>query len=1029
MKPGPASPRQRPDDRLFLLVLLTAMSWAGCAGQPTGRADADGQGGQTVDGGGGAGGDGGVPDGPPVSDARTLVINELCADDDGFQIDELGQADDWIEIANTGPAPVSLAGWTLDQGNPTSRRHALPALILAAGKTVLLWADGTPEQGARHLDFKLSAKGAKITLRAPDDVVVDDVAYPALTTNQAYARFPDGSATWHACRYATPGSINGPSCGPPPPPDLPSLVTFAPYTGAVGAAFTGPLVISEAALRPAQFIEIVNVDAAAVTLADFSLRIVATGPGLLFPGALDGIELAWPAGVTSLAPGARVVVPVRTDDVALVAARPGLEGVISLFRRASGQLVQRLDVLRIPDNAILALAPGATTLGGYQLCSNSSPGVANTGCVPLLTRDVGDRLSQILTPGDLAALAAGDTEIDSLAVKVVVDMSAGDDVHFLSARRWPLHYTFIREQIYGQPVLNRCDPMQSRDFDAAWLEFSNHEYFVSEGRRFLLATLVRHGGSGMSTIDFDRADEISAAQMRRAFFAITARLPDADKWSIRAQGDRQTTALEGIQGSVPLVDANAPFRGVSFQVLTPGVGYGILRFVPAAELGHARLGLDVIVVTDDVPLDVPVMGGLITEAFQTPLSHVSVLTRNRGTPDMALLGARGDARVAPLFEKLVRLEVGGGKFSLQAAGPAEAQAFWDKRKPKGPRIVPRLDPSLRGLQDLRQHSLDDLPALGGKAAQLAELLRVVSIDQGCAGPIPTPSHAFGIPLAHSLDHFEASGARAKLDQWRAKPGFATDAAVRAQALGEVRAAILAHPVDPALLASLTAMAQANFGSARFRLRSSSNTEDLSGFSGAGLYTSVSAALGDPDRPIDAGLRTVWASLWDDRAYDERELGNIDQDKVAMGILIHEAYDGVERANGVVVSRDVHNPIEASVVTINVQAGEASVTNPAPGVTSEEMTYAWWKTPPTTTHSRSSLIAESALKPDEIAHLGCWIRAIESHFRARLDPTHANRWFTMESEFKFIGPTRAPILKQARPYSFGTAEIPVDCREF
>jgi hypothetical protein len=1008
------------------------MSWGGCGGtasRTSGGDAASDAGGHDVVPGDGGNGDGGVTDGPPVTQAPTLVINELCADDDGFQIDEQGQTDDWIELANQSGATINLIGWTLDQGKDDSHRHPLPGQSLAPGQTLLLWADGTPTQGARHLGFKLAAKGGKVALRAPDGTLVDLVSHPALATNQTYARFPDGAPTWLTCRYATPGKRNGAACGPPAPIDLPADVTFAPYAGPpLGEALAGPLVISEAALRPAQFIEIVNVATSAVTLADFTLRIAATAPGLAGPSASEGTVVPWPA-ITTLAPGARLVVPVGEADVAAVAARPEFEGVIGLFRNGSGQVVQRLDFVRLPPHAALALAAGGTTLGAYRLCSNPSPGADNAGCVPLATRDVGDRVSQLLTPGDLAALAAGDTELDSRAVKVIVDMAAGDDVHFLAARRWPLHYTFVRELIYQQRPLDRCDLFEAQEFEAGWREFSDREYFVTEGRRFLMATLVRHGGSGMATLEFDRSDEITAAQMRRAFLAVVARIPDATSWTIRPQGERQVAALKSIEGQVPIVDSNAPFRGVSFQALTPGIGYGILRFVPAAELGHARLGLDVIVVTDDVPNDVPVMGGLITEAFQTPLSHVSVLTRNRGTPDMALVGARGDARIAPLFEKLVRLEVGGGTFSVQAADPAEAQAFWEKRRPKGPRLVPRLDPSLRGLQNLRLHGIDDLPGLGGKAAQLAELLRVTATDAACAGPLPTPSHAFAVPLVHSIEHLEASGARAKLDSWRAKPEFATDAAVRAQALAEVRALILAHPVDPALLATIEGIAQGAFGIARFRLRSSSNTEDLTGFSGAGLYTSVSAARGDPERRIDDGLRTVWASLWDDRAYDERELGNIDQEKVAMGVLLHEAYDGVERANGVVVSRDVHNPIEGSVVTINVQAGEASVTNPAPGVTSEEMTYAWWKTPPTTTHSRSSLVPGSVLSSNEVARLGCYIRAIETHFRALLDPSHSNRWFTMESEFKFIGPQRAPILKQARPYSFGSATIPVDCREF
>jgi hypothetical protein len=1010
----------------FLWALATAMSWTGCGGGAGGGsgadAGADAQGGQ----GGSGGNDGGGDDGGVVPPGTTLVINELCADDDGFQIDEVGQTDDWIEVRNQSPAPVSLAGWTLDQGQETSRRHALPAQTLAAGQTLLLWADGTPEQGARHLDFKLAAKAGKLALRAPDGAIADALTYPALATNQTYARFPDGSAAWQVCRYATPGKPNGTRCGPPAPADLPTDIVFAPYAGPpVGGTLAGPLVISEAALRPAQFIEVVNVTGAAITLADFALRIAAFAPGQARPAAVDGVLLAWPA--PTLAPGARVVVPVRGEDLTAVAARPEFEGAIGIFRADSGATVQSLDFLRVPDGAALTLSGPAQS--DYRLCSHTSPGADNQDCAPVATRAVADRISQILTAGDLAALAEGDTELDSQAVKVVVDMGAGDAVHFLGAKRWPLHYTFIREQIYGQPKLDRCDPLQAQDFDSGWLDFSNREYFVSEGRRFLLGTLVRHGGSGLATLEFDRADAISAAQMQRAFFAIARRLPDAGAWSIRAQGDRQSQALKRIEGQVPIVDGNAPFRGVSFQALTPAIGYGILRFVPAGELGHARLGLDVIAVTDDVPNDVPVLGGLITEVFQTPLSHVSVLTRNRGTPDMALLGARDDARIAPLFEKLVRLEVANGGFTLRAAEAAEAQAFWTKRRPQGPKVVPRLDTSVRGLQDLQSRGLDDLPALGGKAAQLAELLHVIATDAGCAGAIPAPRHAVGVPLAHGIEHFEQSGARARLDEWRAKPGFASDAAMRTQALAEVRGLILGHPVDPALLAAIEAFARNAFGSARFRLRSSSNTEDLTGFSGAGLYTSISAALGDPDRRIDDGLRTVWASLWDDRAYDERELGNIDQDKVAMGVLIHEAYDGVERANGVVVSRDVHNPIEGSAVTINAQAGEASVTNPAPGVSSEEMSYAWWKNPPATVHGRSSLITGSVLRPEEQALLGCYIRAVETHFRARLDPQHANRWFTMESEFKFIGPGRAPILKQARPYSFGSAVIPADCREF
>jgi Pyruvate phosphate dikinase, AMP/ATP-binding domain/Lamin Tail Domain len=1013
---------------------MTALSWTGWAGCTTGGPTGGGDAAAGGDGGGngGAGGDGGATDLPPAppdgNGSGALLINELCADDDGFQIDETGQTEDWIELYNAGPAPLSLAGFSLSEDKTAGegRRHALPATTLAPGATMLFWADGAPGEGPRHLGFKLGAEGGRVILRGPDGALADEVSYPALATNEAFARFSDGGS-FAKCRYATPGRDNGPRCRPPAPPELPREETFAPYAGPpIAAVLAGPLAISELALEPTPFVEVSNLSAAPVSLSDFDLRLVAHAPGRVLPGPNAGVALALPAG--PLAPGASVVVALRAEELAALVA-PAYEGALGLFRKANGQVVQHLEFMRLPQAASLALVRDPDGGGRYRLCSNPTPGADNRGCTAMAARPIGDRVRQLVAEGDLAALAEGGTEVDNVAAKAVVDMEAGDSVHFLAARRWPLHYTFVREQIYGQPPLNRCDPIEAQEFQNGWIEFSNREYYTTVGRRFLLATLVRHGGSGMKTIEFDRSDTITAAQMRRAFFAIAARLPDAATWSIRAQGERQVRALKEIEGTVPIVDGAAPFRGVSFQALTPGIGFGVLKFIPANELAHARLGLDVIAVTDDVPNDVPLLGGLVTEAFQTPLSHVAILTRNRGTPNMALVNARNDARLGGLFDKLVRIEVGGGGFSVRAASTAEAQAFWDKRRPQGPPLVPRLDRSLRGLVDLRARSLADLPALGAKSAQMAELFRVSAIDPVCAGPIPTPKEAYGVPLVHGLEHFAASGAAAILAQGQARADFATDRSVRTTVLTEVRAAIQSHSPDPALVSAIETMAARAFGNRRFRLRSSSNTEDLTTFSGAGLYTSVSAALGDPERTVADGLRAVWASLWDERAYEERALANIDQSQVAMGVLIHEAYNGVERANGVVMSRDLHDPIRASVVTINAQAGEASVTNPAPGVTSEEVTYSWWKTPPDIARSRSSLIPGPVLTPGEMARIACTIRAIDTHFRERLDPTHANRWFTMESEWKLVGPERALIVKQARPYAFGAATIPVDCREF
>jgi hypothetical protein len=611
----------------------------------------------------------------------------------------------------------------------------------------------------------------------------------------------------------------------------------------------------------------------------------------------------------------------------------------------------------------------------------------------------------------------------------MVDMDAGDAVFFLSSRDWALHYTFIREKIYLEPRLDRCNGTDSSLFNAGWTQFSKDEYFRVEGRRFLLGTLVRYGGSGAKTIEFARGDVISGPLIERAFFAVMARVQDPTGWAVRPQDAGQILAVRAVEGRIPIIDPNGPFRGQTFQPVSPAVAYGLLRFVPGGELQTTPLGPDTIVVIDEVPNDLPLVGGLVTEAFQTPLSHVGILSRNRGTPDMALVDARHDPRLAPFLDKLVRLDLTGTGFSFAEASAVDAKAFWDAHRRQGPLQSPRLDTSSRALVDLVGRGYEDLPLIGAKAAQLAEVMRVTSTYANCPGAIPTPAGGFAVPVVHSLEHFQASGAAQLLATWRANPAFAVDPRVRAQGLAEVRAAIAAHPVDPALVKSIEDIASVRFGTRRFRMRSSSNTEDLADFSGAGLYTSISGAIGDPKHTVADGLRTVWGSLWEQRAYDERELALIDHDKAAMGVLIHNAFDQVERANGVAASRDVLDPTRADVYSINAQAGEASVTNPASGMVSDQIVYTPYLSPPAEYRTRSSLVGSPVLSTFEMARLTCYLGAIRDHFQVVLDPQHVNRWFTMEIEFKFVDAERTLVIKQARPYSFGNAEIPIDCREF
>jgi hypothetical protein len=941
-------------------------------------------------------------------------FNEVVSNNEGVFVDERGETDDYIEIYNAGLETIELGGYVIAD---ESAEYVFPEIGLAAGAVLVLWADDSPEQGRFHLPFKISSEGERLTLLRPDRVEIEQLDVPALAEHHAFERLPDGVGEFTDCGWATPSRLNGDRCGPPEPESGGPGEVFLPYTFPEpwpDAAL--PLAITEIALDGEAFVELANTSNDDVALTDYTLRFAAHAPGAVWPGASDGT--AFVLEDATLAAGERAVISV-SDDVRAALEAGEREGVISIFD-AEGTAVDRVDFMGFPENSAFARVgePG----GHYVYCENASPGESNDECRALASRTVGDHERTLATENDFRELARGRRALGIESIGVIVDMQAGDVVWFLNSGDWELHYSFIREHIELLPRLDRCDPVQRAEFNQAWVAFSQENYYRVEGRRFLLATMVRHA-SGISTIEFSPGDVISPEQMEHLFFTVVKKLPDPEAWALRPQSPDQLQKMRALEGRLPIVAQDAPFRDLTFQPLTLGRAYGTLRFVPVEEIRKQALGPRDIVITDQVPNDIPLLAGLITESFQTPLAHVNILSRGRGTPNMALRDAREDAAVLPHLDTLVRLDVEGSGFTLSPADPEEALAFWESRLPEGPPLVPASNLEVRGVVPLADRSLADLPAIGGKAAQLAELGRVEFRQNALCRGSARPENPFAIPIVHSVEHFEASGARALLEDLRKDPDFAADPGERARGLERVQARILEHAVDPELVTRVYAAISELYPGKRVRFRSSSNVEDLPGFNGAGLYQSLGDTVTEASE-VEDGIRAIWASLWSLRAYDERSYYNVDQLASAMGVLIHPAFPS-EAVNGVAISRDALSPTHADRYYLNVQVGEALVTNPAPGVQSEQYTFELYRSPTAVYHTQSTFSPNGHIMTEaENWNMVCSLLDIHQHFQPLIDPEGDNRWFAMDIEFKLLGEGRAPLIKQARPYSFG-ADVPTD----
>jgi phosphoenolpyruvate synthase/pyruvate phosphate dikinase len=146
--------------------------------------------------------------------------------------------------------------------------------------------------------------------------------------------------------------------------------------------------------------------------------------------------------------------------------------------------------------------------------------------------------------------------------------------------------------------------------------------------------------------------------------------------------------------------------------------------------------------------------------------------------------------------------------------------------------------------------------------------------------------------------------------------FVHNPRVRRQKLEEFRKQIQNGKFDPELRAKILYRWKVQLDSKPVFVRSSSNSEDLPNFSGAGLYSSV-PNVREEDKLIEA-VKTVWASLWTFQGYEARVRNYVSQDDVYMSALVQLGVD-MEKG-GVMITKDPFDDRSKNAVYISAVCG-------------------------------------------------------------------------------------------------------------
>ncbi|WP_367123310.1 PEP/pyruvate-binding domain-containing protein [Streptomyces phytohabitans] len=509
-------------------------------------------------------------------------------------------------------------------------------------------------------------------------------------------------------------------------------------------------------------------------------------------------------------------------------------------------------------------------------------------------------------------------------VKVVVDRAEGD-WHVLDAAAHPFHVNYIATRVLG---------MELAELDAG-LDAFNASVYADPDRRFLLGVLSLHSGEDADgrerpflVLETTEADTMHGALLE--FFhgfvrdRVDARLPLLLKPANHVQEEELAAVSEQ---SVPRVLGHELFGTRTRTALNTGEAVGRLRryaTVEEYEAAAGGLGWSDIVAMPCLPDDVQRVAGFVNTAPITPLSHTNVLASGWGIPNAIVQDLDQLAERHGLDGAWVRYRVREDDITLERLDedPGLRAPAWHQQRI---RLEPPLleDAPVLSLHRLRTADRD---RYGTKAANLGELhhvldSRTADLTAFYGRPRPprenlrphlaarlglsTPSAAElraaassfvagtveapeGVALPFSLQHrFLTSSPALQQGIGKLKMALELDALDVLDALCLQLQHLIRHaPMPDSVAGEITrALPDQLAAGERLVVRSSSNAEDLPGFSAAGVYDSVTTVRGT-DELLDA-VRQVWASLVSPRSVRLRHQVGISLDDTYMGVIVQE----------------------------------------------------------------------------------------------------------------------------------------------
>lgn len=469
-------------------------------------------------------------------------------------------------------------------------------------------------------------------------------------------------------------------------------------------------------------------------------------------------------------------------------------------------------------------------------------------------------------------------------VMFVIDRRSNDKVYFVNSQKFRFHKDFLLATYLVPRGADVFKPI-----------------YIDTDRRFIVGTIAWQLTVEKYTWELWEGDMANEAIIKTANTALNKAF--YEKIYYKPNSTKQGEHAESL--GLDRVTQDEINRNIAYLALNTGTAVGRIHIIDELD-DTVEIGENEIIVLRELPITLPPVRGIIIAKPSSPLSHINILAKGWNIPNVYI---KDSDRLFRQYNTFVfRLEANLTDYKLE---PASVDDLRDRFKSPDEQIPP-VDLKATKLAGLREMRKGDSIRYGAKAANQGEMLNAKLTGF-------TIPDGFSVPFYWYDKFMKENGFDKIIEAHLDDDDFVHNPRYRRQKLDEFRSTIQNGKFDDELKAQIIDRWKTQLGGRSVFVRSSSNSEDLPNFSGAGLYSSVPNVI-DEGKLIEA-VKRVWASLWKFEAYEARVRNYVSQTDVYMSVLIQLGVD-MDRG-GVMITRDPFDDKNRNMVYISSVCGHNS----------------------------------------------------------------------------------------------------------